>query len=619
MFNKKFKIFLITLAFMLSVSAVCAADANSTDDVIAGEVDVEPPSGSENLLSVSENAQTAGSTGNYVLTSESSSYYSGSNYTVVLSRDNNPVENASVSLNVNGVSYTQNTDSEGKVSVPLDLNAGNYVVSATYGDTVEKSNVKVLPVVKANDLTKYYSNSKQYSAKFYNTNGTLLKNTNVKFVLNNKTYIQKTNKKGVASLSVNLKAGEYTVYAIHPNGYEISNKIIIKPTVSASDVTKHFLSSRVFTAKFLDADGKALSKRYIKFKAHGTTFNVRTNSKGVAKISIISDPSTFKITAVNTQTGEKLTKTIKILPTMTAKKMTVFSDATSKFKVTLYKDEKLVKDAKVYVYINDVKKTAKTNSKGVASVKFKLSKGAYTFSSYDPYTQSYIKTKITVLSPTIKASDVTGAENKTSVFTATLLNADGSLAKNTNMEITLKGVTKTVKTNNYGAASINFKLDAGKYAVTCKDPRNGYTITKTINVVKSNVGKEYNQYGVSEDGYSLLVVGRASAPGEMSKYGYTFYTTEFERTCPYCGSHDLYWSIFFAGSEYSDYGVFPPTGNKENGGAEGIIICADCDCDWSVFGHNHGEGIADLTVVTPTKACSKDLAYQLLSGKYVAS
>ena len=31
------------------------------------------------------------------------------------------------------------------------------------------------------------------------------------------------------------------------------------------------------------------------------------------------------------------------------------------------------------------------------------------------------------------------------------------------------------------------------------------------------------------------------------------------------------------------------------------------------------EGIADLTVVTPTKACSKDLAYQLLSGNYVAS
>lgn len=619
MFSNKSKIFLITLAFMLSLSAVCAADINSTDEIIAGDSDVEPPSGSENLLSVSEDTQTAGSGENYALTSQSGSYYSGSNYTVVLSKDNNPVENASVSLNVNGVTYTQNTDTDGRVSVPLDLTAGNYVISAAYEDTLNKSSVKVLPVVKGNDLTKYYSNTKKYSATFLNSDGTPLKSTNVKFILNNKTYTQKTSKKGVASLSINLKPGKYVIYAVHPNGYRISNNITIKSTTSASNVVKHFLSSKVFSAKFLDGNGKALSKKYIKFKAHGTTFNVKTNSKGVAKIAIISDPSTFKITAVNTKTGEKSTKTIKILPTMTAKKMTVFSDKTSKFKVTLYKDEKLVKNAKVYVYIKGVKHSAKTDSNGVAVVKFKLAKGTYKFSSYDPYTESYITTKVTVNDPTIKASDVVGAENKNSVFTATLLNSDGSLAKKTSMQITLNGVTKTVKTNNYGAASITFNLTAGSYKVTCKDLRNGYTTTKTIKVIKSNVGKEYNEYGVSEDGYSLLAVGRPSAAGEMSKYGYSFYMTEFDRTCTYCGGHNLYWSIFFAGSEYGDYGVFPPTGHKENGGAEGIIICADCDCDWSVFGHNHGEGIPDLEIVTPTKACSKDDAYALLSGKYVAS
>jgi hypothetical protein len=619
MFNKKFKIFLVTLAFVLSISAVAAADANSTDDVIAGEVDVEPPSGGANVLSVSEDAQASSSNAEYVLTRDAGSYYSGSNYSVVLSQNSNPVKNAPVSLDVNGVRYTQNTDEDGRVSVPLDLDAGNYVISAAYGDTVNKSEVKVLPVIKAKDLTKYYSNTKSYSATFLNSNGTKLKNTNVKFILNNKTYTKKTNNKGVASLEINLKAGSYTVTAVHPNGFKVSNKIVIKPTVEASDVTKHFLSSKVFTAKFYDADGKPLSKRYIKFKAHGTNFNVRTNSKGVAKISIISDPSTFKITSVNTQTGEKLTKKIKILPTMKAKEMNVFSDATSKFKVTLYKDDKLVKNAKVYVYIKGVKHVAKTDSNGVASVKFKLAKGTYTFVSYDPYTESSIKTKVTVIDPTIRAKDISAAENKTSVFTATLLNKDGSLAKNTNMEITLNGVTKTVKTNSYGAASINFNLPAGTYKVTSKDTRYGYTTTNTIKVVKTNVGKAYDQYGVSEDGYSILAIGRSSAPGEESKYGYSFYVTELERTCTYCGGHNLYWSIFYAGSEYADYGVFPATGHKENCGAEGMIVCADCDCDWSVFGHTHGDVIDDLTVITPTKACTKEDAYLLKSGKYVAS
>lgn len=619
MFNKKCKLFLMTLVFMLSISAVVAADANSTDDMIAGDVDVEPPSGGANLLSAGENAQTTSSDVKYVLTSEASSYYSGSNYTVVLSQNNNPVKNASVSLNLNGVSYTQSTDEDGKVFLPLNLDAGDYEISATYSGTVEKSNVKVLPVITAKNVTKTYSNTKKYSATFLNTDGSPLKNTNVKFILNNKTYTKKTNSKGVASLDLNLKVGNYVVVAVHPNGYKISNSIVIKTSIIANDVTKHYLSSKVFSAKFYGKDGKVLAKKYIKFKAHGTNFNVKTNSKGVAKISIISDPSTFKLTSINTETGEKVTKTVKISPTMTAKKMMVFSDKTSTFKVTLYKNEKLVKDAKVYVYIKGSKKVAKTNSNGVASVKFKLAKGNYTFSSYDPYTQSSITTKITVIDPTVKASNIVGVANKTSVFTATLLDKNGNLAKNTDMQITLNGVTKTVKTNNYGAASINFNLDVGTYKVTCKDLINNYSLTKTITVIDSNVGKTYNQYGVSEDGYSLLAIGRASSAGELSKYGYTFYVTEFDRTCPYCGSHELYWSIFFAGNEYTDYGVFPATGNKEGSSAEGIIVCANCDCDWSVFGHIHGGSVGDLKVITPTKSCTKDDAYKLKSGKYVAS
>ena len=220
MFNKKFKLFLITLAFMLSISAVAAVDTNSTDDMLAEEVDVEPPSGSESPLSLSESIQTTGADAKYVLTSESSSYYSGSNYTVVLSRNNDPVENASVSLYINGVSYTQNTDEDGRVSVPLDLTAGNYVVSASYEDTVDKSNVKVLPLITAKNVTKTYSNTKKYSATFFNSDGTPLKNTNVKFILNNKTYTKKTNSKGVASLELNLKVGNYVVWAVHPKGYQ---------------------------------------------------------------------------------------------------------------------------------------------------------------------------------------------------------------------------------------------------------------------------------------------------------------------------------------------------------------------------------------------------------------
>lgn len=620
MFSKKIKLFLITLVFMLSISAVAAVDANATDDIIAGDVDEEPPSGNANLLSVSEDTVTADSDANYVLSSENTgSYYSGSDYSVVISKDNSPVENASVSIKVNGVSYTLSTGSDGKVSVPLNLKAGTYAISTTVGDTVNNTNVKVLPVVTGKDITKTYSNSKKYTATFLNSDGSPLKNKNVKFILNGKTYTKKTNSKGAASLAINLKVGTYTVYAVHPNGYKISNKIVIKTSVIANDVTKRYLSSKVFTATFYGKDGKVLSKKYVTFKAHGSTFKVKTNSKGVAKLTIISKPTTFKMYSINPVTGEKKTNTVKIKHTMSASKMTVFSDRTSTFKVKLYKNEKLVKNAKVYVYIKGVKKVAKTDSSGVASVNFKLAKGTYTFKSYDPYTKDTIRTKITVLAPTIKASNVVDAANVTSKYTATLLDKNGNIVKNKEVIFTLNGKTTTVKTNAYGAASINYNLDVGSYKITLKDPSNDYSTTKTIKIIKSNVGTSYDKYGVSEDGYSLLAIGRASASGELSKYGYTFYVTEFDRTCPYCGSHDLYWGIFFAGSETANWGKFPATGNGEGSSAEGIIVCAHCDSDWSVFGHNHGGSGGDLTVVTATKSCTKDDAYTLKSGKYVAS
>ena len=115
-----------------------------------------------------------------------------------------------------------------------------------------------------------------------------------------------------------------------------------------------------------------------------------------------------------------------------------------------------------------------------------------------------------------------------------------------------------------------------------------------------------------------MAIGRPSASGEVSKYGYKFYMTVFERVCPYCGSSELYWSIFWTGDETSNYGVFPATGNKEGGSAEGHIFCANCDADWSVFGNEHVYGGGTkLTVVSQSVLTTKDAAYMLKNGEMI--
>lgn len=189
-------------------------------------------------------------------------------------------------------------------------------------------------------------------------------------------------------------------------------------------------------------------------------------------------------------------------------------------------------------------------------------------------------------------------------------------------------------TDNNGAATLPLKLNPGNYLINIvfggDNDYDGCEQSYYVNVggtVEEQTAGEgettstettyWSQYGVSPDGKKIMAIGRPSV-GAENRYGYTFYKSTFTRKCPHCGSTELYWSIFWAGNETSNWGRFPATGRNEGGSAEGHIFCKKCDADYScILGREHVSSGRSLTKLSGPEKVSKTEAYTLKKGQMV--
>ena len=537
MFGNKMKIFLITLCFMLSVSAVGAASdvgnvVSFDDDVETGDLDVDPPSGIDDINNVTYSKSE--DTREPVIYGEDLSMYykNGSRYEVSIYQDgkiiNSQNNDSKVIFNVNGVNYTKELVN-GKASIGINLNPGNYTITTFYhytdGLATKTNNIEVLSTILANDVVKFFRNGTQYCAKFLDGCGSPLVNASVTFNINGVLYKKQTDYEGIARLNINLFPGKYILTAMHPDGLMYGYNITVLSTIHGDDIVKFFRNGTQYCAKFLDGCGSPLVNASVIFNINGVFYKKQTDDNGMARLNINLFPGEYILTAIHLN-GEEKANIIKVLTT-------------------------------------------------------------------------------------ISAEDISLIENKSGVFV--LKTHDGAR----NVSITIDGVEYIVQTDDGGVATLNVSLSKGNHAVLSKNLNSGEEIFNTIYVMEDPAFiKYYSIYGVSPDGKYIMAIGRPSAAGELSKYGYTFYKSVFERICPCCRSDRLYWGIFWAGSETANWGVFPATGLKESGSAEGHIFCAKCDADFSVIdGKNHGGGSKNLIKVISTVSSSKDEAYILKNGQ----
>ena len=621
MFGNKMKIFLITLCFMLSVSAVGAASdvgngVSFDDDAETGDLDVDPPSGIDDINNVTYSKSE--DTREPVIYGEDLSMYykNGSRYEVSIYQDgkliNSQNNDSKVIFNVNGVNYTKELVN-GKASIGINLNPGNYTITTFYhytdGLATKTNNIEVLSTILANDVVKFFRNGTQYCAKFLDGCGSPLVNASVIFNINGVFYKKQTDDNGMAKLNINLRPGVYILTAMHPDTLMYGSNITVLSTILANDVVKFFRNGTQYCAKFLDGCGSPLVNASVTFNINGVLYKKQTDYEGIARLNINLFPGKYILTAMHPD-GLMYGYNITVLSTIHGDDIVkFFRNGTQYCAKFLDGCGSPLVNASVTFNINGVFYKKQTDDNGMARLNINLFPGEYILTAI--HLNGEEKANIIKVLTTISAEDISLIENKSGVFV--LKTHDGAR----NVSITINGVEYIVQTDDGAVATLNVSLSKGNHAVLSKNLNSGEEIFNTIYVMEDPAFiKYYSIYGVSPDGKYIMAIGRPSAAGELSKYGYTFYKSVFERICPCCRSDRLYWGIFWAGSETANWGVFPATGLKESGSAEGHIFCAKCDADFSVIdGKNHGGGSKNLIKVISTVSSSKDEAYILKNGQ----
>ena len=220
------------------------------------------------------------------------------------------LKNTEVKFKLNNKEYTTTTDSNGVGKLVLKLDVGNYAVTSINPITGSEltKNIQIVKRIAGNSNVNDYYLQTTYKVRIIGDNGKYVKSgEKVTFTIGNTKYTVKTDNNGYATLKITKTPGKYTVKATYKE-FTVKNKVIIKQALKASNISKKKTQTIKYSAKLL---GKNIKNKKISFKINGKTYNSKTNSKGIATISLKNlKVGNHKITIKYSKTA--INKTIKI-------------------------------------------------------------------------------------------------------------------------------------------------------------------------------------------------------------------------------------------------------------------------------------------------------------------
>lgn len=243
---------------------------------------------------------------------------------------------------------------------------------------------------------KNYLKDSDFDVGLLDENKTPLVNKTVNIKVDGKSFSEVTDSNGIARISLNFEPGDYTVsYSFNESGYKTisaSKKIFIIP--SSTSKAKISYNSAVYAGikntytVTLTVGGIALSNRVVTFTVNGKTYNKKTDEDGKASLTVKlpAGTKTLKYSYAGEENIKKTSGSVKLkvqngMPVTVKKANSVIyrhkTSAPFKIKLVDAYGNPLV-GKKVKFTINKKSYTKTTDSKGIATINLKMSKGTYT-------------------------------------------------------------------------------------------------------------------------------------------------------------------------------------------------------------------------------------------------
>ena len=221
-------------------------------------------------------------------------------------QNNNPLASKYVYIKFSKKTYSKITDKNGRVSLKINLNVGNYKTQLIYkGAQSYLKNTKKLTIKSYNATTKITFNSKEVvRAKWlninlkYGTNKTLA-NKKLTITFNNKKYDRTTNENGRVNFKISNPVGSYKI-KVEFNGdkgfkksYRFTTiKILPNYTAifSAKNKTSHLNGNKTvkYYVKLTDVNGNPIAGETVTLKVKCNNFTYGSGKKITKKTIVLS-------------------------------------------------------------------------------------------------------------------------------------------------------------------------------------------------------------------------------------------------------------------------------------------------------------------------------------------